>query len=98
MFTRRCHLRLTRLVADIRHAVCRCLWARPAAGMPAAGAGGDLLRSRSQLLAENALLRQQLLVLRRGVKRLALTSRIGHSWCCSSRQALLLVQPETLLR
>jgi len=104
MFTRRCHLRLTRLVAGIRHAVCRCLWARPAAGMHAAGTGGDLLRSRSQLLAENAFLRQQLLVLRRGVKSPALTSadrallvllagRV-RAW----RQALLLVQPETLLR
>ena len=35
----------------------------------AAGTGADLLRSRAQLLAENALLRQQLLVLRRSVKR-----------------------------
>ncbi len=103
MFTRRCHLRLTRLVADIRHAICRGLWARPAAVRHAAGIGGDLLRSRSQLLAENALLRQQVLVLRRGVKSPALTpagravlvllaGRV-RAW----RQALRIVRPETLL-
>jgi hypothetical protein len=37
------------------------------------GDRGDLLRSWSQLLAEKALLRQQVLVLRRGVKSPALT-------------------------
>jgi putative transposase len=59
------------------------------------------LRSRAQLLAENALLRQQLLVLRRRVTRPAVTTmdrallagRV-RAW----RQALLIVQPETLLR
>jgi transposase InsO family protein len=69
-----------------------------------AGTGADLLRSRAQLLAENALLRQQLIVLRRSVTRPVLTStdrallvllagRV-RAW----RQALLVVQPETLLR
>jgi transposase InsO family protein len=64
----------------------------------------DLPRSKSQLIAENALLRQQLLILRRSVKRprctpadrallVLLASRVPF-W----RQALLLVQPETLLR
>ena len=68
------------------------------------GDRGDLLRSRAQLLAENAFLRQQLLVLRRSVTRPAVTpadrallvllaGRV-RAW----RQALLLVQPETLLR
>ncbi len=62
------------------------------------------MRSRTQLLAENALLRQQLLVLRCGIARPTMTpadrvllvllaSRV-RAW----RQALLLVQPETLLR
>ena len=65
---------------------------------------GDLLRNRTQLLAENALLRQQLLVLRRSSARPAVTradrallvllaGRV-RDW----RQAVLLVQPETLLR
>ena len=57
--------RLTGLVADARRALWACLWARPLVGTHASGTGADLLRSRAQLLAENALLRQQLLVLRR---------------------------------
>ena len=70
----------------------------------ATGTGADLLRSRAQLLAENALLRQHLVVLRRGVKRPVITPTdrallvllAGHvrAW----RQALLVVQPDTLLR
>ncbi|HEY8597597.1 MAG TPA: hypothetical protein VIL85_04145, partial [Thermomicrobiales bacterium] len=96
--------RLARVVPGIRHAIRSVLWARPIAVAHAAGTGGDLARSRTQLLAENALLRQQLLVLHRNVKRPAMTpmdrafmvllaSRVP-TW----RQALLLVQPETLLR
>src|SRR4051794_31828837 len=60
MLIRRCRHRLTTIVADIRHVLCGCFWARPALAMHAAGTGGDLLRGRAQLLAENALLRQQL--------------------------------------
>src|SRR3954469_6397030 len=96
--------RLSGIGAGVRHALRACLWARPVVGTHAAGSGGDLLRSRAQLLAENALLRQQLLVLRRSVARPAVTPTdrallvllAGHvrAW----GQALLLVQPETLLR
>lgn len=64
----------------------------------------DLPRSKPQLIAENALLRQQLLILRRSVKRprctpadrfllVLLASRV-RAW----RHALLIVQPETVLR
>ena len=64
----------------------------------------DLPRSKGALIAENALLRQQLVVLQRSVKRVhctpadrallvLLASRV-RAW----RQALLIVQPETLLR
>ena len=49
------------------------LWARVPAVVHASGAGADLLRSRAQLLAENALHRQQLIVLRRQVQRPGLT-------------------------
>ncbi|MDP9373774.1 MAG: integrase core domain-containing protein [Chloroflexota bacterium] len=77
---------------------------RPAAPTLIAGALADLTRSKPQLVAENALLRQQLLVLRRGVKRprctpadraifVLLAGRV-RAW----RQALLIVQPDTLLR
>lgn len=100
----RCRRRLTEIVAGVRHILRACLWARPAVGTHAAGTEGDLLRSRAQLLAENALLRQQLLVLRRSVTRPAVAAtdrallvRLAdrlRAW----RSALLIVQPETLLR
>jgi len=64
----------------------------------------DLGRSKSELLAENALLRQQLIILRRQVKRpactktdrilLVLLARLDRTW----QQTLVVVQPETLLR
>ncbi len=64
----------------------------------------DLARSKSELVAENALLRQQLIILRRQVKRpactkpdrmlLVLLARAIQTW----KQALFIVQPETLLR
>ena len=70
----------------------------------AAGAARDLVRTRSELLAENALLRQQVLVLRRTVARPALyrddrllllfLARLTPRW----RQAVHLVRPETVLR
>ena len=69
-----------------------------------AGTGADLAGGRAQLLAENALLRQQLLALRRSVKRpvvtpadralLVLLAGRVRAW----RGALLLDQPGTLLR
>jgi len=103
-FGRTCRRRLTAIVAGVRQAFHACLWARPLVGTHAAGAGADLARSRAPLRAENALLRQQLLVLRRGVKRPAVTladrvllvllaGRV-RAW----REALLLVQPDTLRR
>jgi len=101
---RACRRRLIGSVTSVRQALRACLWARPVVGTHAAGLGGDLLRGRAQLLAENALLRQQLLVLRRSVKRPAVTRAdrallvllVGRvrAW----REALLVIQPETLLR
>ena len=101
---RRFRRRLTGIVTGVRRVFGARLWARPVIGSHVAGTGGDLVRSRAQLLGENALLRQQLLVLRRSVARPAVTraDRVllvllaGHAraW----RQALLLIQPETLLR
>jgi putative transposase len=104
MLMNRCRGQLTGFVAGVRHALGGCLLAKPVAVTHALGTGGDLRRSRAQLLAENALLRQQLLVLRRSVARpvvtradralLVLLAGRVRAW----RQALLLVQPETLLR
>jgi len=64
----------------------------------------DLTRGKSELLAENALLRHQLTILRRQIKRpvyrksdrllLVLLASMVRTW----KQALFLVQPETLLR
>ena len=60
----------------------------------------DLARSRSELVAENALLRQQLIILRRQVKRpacsktdrmlLVLLARAVQTW----KQALFIVQED----
>jgi hypothetical protein len=66
-----------------------------------AGAAHDAVRPRSELVAENALLRQQLIVLRRKNKRPALSdgdrivmvllARLDRAW----RDALHLVKPDT---
>src|SRR5947199_7898522 len=68
------------------------------------GTIADLAKGKSELLVENALLRQQLIILRRQVKRpacrktdrflLVLLARMIRTW----KQALFIVQPETLLR
>jgi putative transposase len=102
-FIDRCHRRLVSVVTGIRRAARVRVWVRPV-GMHAVGTGMDLVRSRRQLLAENALLRQQLIVLRRSSKRSAVTlmdrallvllAGHVHAW----RQALLVVRPDTLLR
>ena len=79
-------------------------WTKPDTTSLLLGTLTDLSRSRSELLAENALLRQQLIILRRQVKRpactktdrmlLVLLARLVQTW----KQALIIVQPETLLR
>ena len=61
-------------------------------------------RSKSELMAENALLRQQLIMLKRQVKRPACTKTdrmllVLVAWAVRAwKQTLFLVQPETLLR
>jgi hypothetical protein len=77
---------------------------KPATGNLCTGTLADLVRSKPALIAENALLRQQLIILRRSVKRprctsvdravLVLLAGRVRSW----RQSLLIVQPDTLLR
>lgn len=77
---------------------------KPANSSQLLGAASDLVRSKTELIAENALLRQQLIVLKRSVKQpkligrdrwlmVLLSSKLAH-W----KQALLIIQPETLLR
>ena len=79
-------------------------WTKPLTSSLTLQTLADLSRSKSELVAENALLRQQLIVLQRQVKRTACTNtdrmllvllaRVVRSW----KQALFIVQPETLLR
>jgi putative transposase len=79
-------------------------WCKPLPAAPLLGTIADLARSKPQLVAENLLLRQQLLVLNRTGRRppctradraflVVLASRVQH-W----REALLIVRPETVLR
>src|SRR5881275_2797884 len=79
-------------------------WTKPLTSSLPLQTLADLGRSKSELVAENAFLRQQLIVLRRQVKRpactktdrmlLVLLARMVRAW----KQALVIVQPETLLR
>src|SRR5437879_3863747 len=100
---------LTRLRQFVRRCaatVCARVsrWTRPRPPSLAAGLAIDLVRSRHDLLRENAFLRQQVIVLSRTVKRpaftpwdrglLVLLARRLRTWA----GALLIVQPETLLR
>ena len=78
-------------------------WVRPTTVLAATGVR-DLARSKPQLLAENALLRQQLIVARRQITRAKLSpgdrvrtvilASLVQRW----REALLIVKPDTVLR
>jgi putative transposase len=88
----------SRLKQSFRH------WTKPTTASLAVGTLADMTRSRRDLVAENALLRQQLIVLRRQVRRpdltnsdriqLLLLARFTRYW----QYALHIVQPDTLLR
>ncbi len=77
---------------------------RPLTSSLLLGTIADLGRSKSELLAENTLLRQQFIMLKRQVKRpastktdrvlLVLLAKVVRTW----KQALFIVQPDTLLR
>jgi putative transposase len=79
-------------------------WTKPLTSSLPLGTLADVGRSKSELIAENAFLRQQLIMLKRQVKRpvctkadrilLVLLARVVRAW----NQALVIVQPETLLR
>jgi putative transposase len=79
-------------------------WTKPFTSSLTLGTLTDLGRSKAELVAENALLRQQLIMLKRQVKRpactktdrlvLVLLARLVRSW----QKALFIVRPDTLLR
>ncbi len=79
-------------------------WTSPAKSFQITGTVLDLTRSKAELLAENALLRQQLIVLNRQVKQPHFKPLdrflmvVLASWFCSWKQALLIVKPDTLMR
>jgi hypothetical protein len=90
------------IIAPSEQHLKRCL--HPASAHPVRGAAMDVTRSKSELIAENAFLRQQRVVLRRQTKRPAFTpldrgllvllaSRL-QTW----KDVLLIVKPDTLLR
>jgi putative transposase len=98
---------------SVKQRICFCLralqdrvlrWIKTPSTSLAFGTLADLTRGKAELLAENALVRQQLNILRRQVNRpvyrkrdrllLVLLARLVRTW----KQALILVQPETLLR
>ena len=80
------------------------LWSQPLHGALLLGAVSDINRSKSELIVENAFLRQQLIVLRRQTKRPVLTGRdrgvlvLLSSHLRTWQAALLIVKPDTLLR
>jgi hypothetical protein len=79
-------------------------WIKPSTTSLVLATFTDLTRGPSELLAENALLRHQLIMLRRQIKRpasrkrdrllLGLLASMVRTW----KQALFLVQPQTILR
>ena len=80
------------------------IWTKPAAALLVASTLSDINRSRTDLIVENAMLRQQRIVLNRQVKRpqlnqrdrilLVILARCTRFW----QQTLHIVQPDTLLR
>jgi putative transposase len=101
------------VLTPLRQRIARCFhalhdgsvrWMKPRSTSLVLGTIADLAKGKSELLVENAMLRQQLIILHRHVKRpacrktdrflLVLLARMLRTW----KQTLLIVQPETLLR
>ncbi len=95
-------LRLKSFCLDVLHPHF-VRWTKPLTLSLPLGTPADLGRSKPQLLAENAFLRKPLIILSRQVKRpayhkadrmlLVLLARFVRTW----KQALFIVQPDTLL-
>ena len=77
---------------------------KPAVSVLIIGTLLDLTRSRTDLVIENALLRQQLIILKRQIKRPQLTKTARFRlvflfhFTVFRKQAQTIVQPDTLLR
>jgi len=79
-------------------------WTKPATDSLVGGTVADLLKSKPEVVAENAFLRQQVIVLNRQVTRPQLTAKdrgllvLLASQVQAWKNALLIVKPETRLR
>ena len=92
------------------HSFCQAVlhrlrqWTKPDNHTLALNAALDLTRSKSELVLENAILRQQLIILQRQTKRPKLTWRdrslivLLTSKLRTWKDALIIVQPDTVLR
>ena len=92
---------LSRVIIALERSVKQCF--QPAKPHLVRGTLADITRSKSELIAENAFLRQQLIVLQRQTKRPVLTPRdrtilvLLASRFSTWREALMIVKPDTLL-
>ena len=103
-------LQLTQYLRNARRALIELLesqlkrWTQPSNISLVTGVFTDLVRSKGELIAENALLRQQLIILKRQHERPAITSKdrsllvILASQVRHWKDALVVVKPETLLK
>jgi hypothetical protein len=79
-------------------------WTKPTTDSLVVGTAADLVKSKEQLIMENALLRQQVIVLNRQVARPQLTAKdrsllvLLASRMRDWKNALLIVKPDTALR
>lgn len=79
-------------------------WTKPTPDNLVVGTAADLVKSKEQLIMENALLRQQVIVLKRQVARPQLTAKdrsllvVLASRVRDWKNALLMVKPDTVLR
>jgi transposase InsO family protein len=100
-----CLTRLKHLTSQCVQAVRTRLiaWTKPASASLAGSMAADMLRNKQELVLENALLRQQLIILSRTTKRPALTAQdrgllvLLASRLRSWASALVIVKPETVL-
>jgi transposase InsO family protein len=78
-------------------------WTKPGTEALVEGTLADVTRKKGELIAENALLRQQVIILQRQVKRPQLTPRdrgilvLLARWTRRWKDALAIVKPDTLL-
>ncbi len=79
-------------------------WTKPTTDSLVGGTAADLVKSKEQLIMENALLRQQVIALKRQVARPQLTAKdrsllvVLASRVRDWKNALLIVKPDTVLR